>query len=76
VDVPCLHFVSVFLGCLIVMHVLMAVYYPLSDVFSRVVHDFIHSHMGDKCIQIGIKIGFVKNSFWYCHSELRLVSLH
>jgi len=54
-DVLCVYFVSVLvLGCLIVVHVLMAVTYPLSNVFSRVFHEFIHSHMGNKCIQIGI----------------------
>ncbi len=47
VDVPSVHGGLLLLSCLVVLHMVMALFYPCADVPSRVSHDVFDGCVGD-----------------------------
>ena len=63
-DVPGVHGSLLLLGCLVVLHVIMALFYPCADVPHRVSHDFVDGGVGDEWLEEGIFGCFMEDSLY------------
>jgi len=61
-DVPGVHGSLLLLGCLVVLHVIMALFYPCADMPRWVSHDFFNGGVSDERLEEGVFGGFMEYS--------------